>query len=356
MRDFEVVNNGKTTYLRRPLFESDHVDSTDMGMLLNNRIEGIAPISYVEEAGELVLRYDIGQKSSLSDCLSEDVPEGRFIMILRKMTASILHAEDYLLDLNKYLYDSEYVFVGQSMKEMGLIYMPIEEYSSPITYLEFCRKLMEEYSKNNPGMHVYLNEVRDFLAEAKGDLTQLLKLLEKEEMDIMTGKRKSIVLAGDEKKKPVTASSDSVASPERKGKGGPVILQGSKKAVPEYEESPDRSEKQYVMHKPTDQEIRKTAGLVRESTNEKVIVTGRNFIIGASPELCQYCVPNNNMISRRHARIMRMADGTYCIQDIRSKNGTYVDGRRLEAGQVSVLRHGTRIRLADESFIFQTLI
>ena len=102
MRDFEVVNNGKTTYLRRPLFESDHVDSTDMGMLLNNRIEGIAPISYVEEAGELVLRYDIGQKSSLSDCLSEDVPEGRFIMILRKMTASILHAEDYLLDLGLY--------------------------------------------------------------------------------------------------------------------------------------------------------------------------------------------------------------------------------------------------------------
>ena len=56
MNDFEIINNGKTTYLQYPLKKNQIIDSTSSGMLLNNDIFGLAPVSLGDEAGELVIR------------------------------------------------------------------------------------------------------------------------------------------------------------------------------------------------------------------------------------------------------------------------------------------------------------
>ena len=49
-------------------------------------------------------------------------------------------------------------------------------------------------------------------------------------------------------------------------------------------------------------------------------------------------------ISRRHARIVRRADGRYAIEDLGSTNGTFVNrGRRLIPGSPNVLNNGDEI-------------
>src|SRR5438128_1513341 len=57
----------------------------------------------------------------------------------------------------------------------------------------------------------------------------------------------------------------------------------------------------------------------------------------------------DDSVSRRHARIVRDRDG-YFLEDLRSKAGTFVDGRRVH-GPVR-LRDGSKIQICDARFVF----
>ncbi len=57
-------------------------------------------------------------------------------------------------------------------------------------------------------------------------------------------------------------------------------------------------------------------------------------------------------VSRIHARLTWNGE-TYCLQDINSKNGTYLNHLPLEAGQQSPLHPGDQIRFADLTYTFQ---
>lgn len=56
--------------------------------------------------------------------------------------------------------------------------------------------------------------------------------------------------------------------------------------------------------------------------------------------------------SRYHA-LITFVDGKYLIRDLKSKNGTRVNGELVEVEQV--LQHGDRISLADAHFVFECL-
>src|SRR5688572_30987928 len=55
---------------------------------------------------------------------------------------------------------------------------------------------------------------------------------------------------------------------------------------------------------------------------------------------------NEDGISRKHAKIVRAADGTAKIQDLGSTNGTYLNGRRIE---LDALREGDRVRIGQSA-------
>ena len=50
-------------------------------------------------------------------------------------------------------------------------------------------------------------------------------------------------------------------------------------------------------------------------------------------------------VSREHARVVRTEDGRYLIEDMRSTNGTLVDGRRIERIERVELQSGARIHI-----------
>jgi len=56
-------------------------------------------------------------------------------------------------------------------------------------------------------------------------------------------------------------------------------------------------------------------------------------------------------ISRRHARIL-LRDGEYLIQDLRSTNGTLVNGRMLEPESRFPLKHGAEVQFGDIALFF----
>lgn len=62
----------------------------------------------------------------------------------------------------------------------------------------------------------------------------------------------------------------------------------------------------------------------------------------------------NPAISRSHAMIIQRGE-KFFIVDTNSKNHTYVDGKMVASGTEVKLSKRTRIRLADEEFIFESV-
>ena len=79
-------------------------------------------------------------------------------------------------------------------------------------------------------------------------------------------------------------------------------------------------------------------------------IKGTDFQIGRLPNLDLFI--NDGRVSRPHARIQLRPDGSYELVDLRSQNGTFLNGKRLEANQPRLLRDGDRIKIVEQELIF----
>ncbi len=61
----------------------------------------------------------------------------------------------------------------------------------------------------------------------------------------------------------------------------------------------------------------------------------------------------NQTVSRVHATILQQGNG-YWVKDENSTNGTFLNGRRLEAGKPEELQEGDHLRMSNEEFVFHT--
>lgn len=91
--------------------------------------------------------------------------------------------------------------------------------------------------------------------------------------------------------------------------------------------------------------------LIRRKTGERADIRRPLFLIGKDPYRADFCIPDNDAVSRIHAGIISKGD-SYCLIDRNSTNGTWLNGRKLESGQEAMLEPGDRIRLADEELDF----
>ena len=93
------------------------------------------------------------------------------------------------------------------------------------------------------------------------------------------------------------------------------------------------------------------ATLTRIKTNEKVDITKQLFRVGKERSKVDYCVTNNNSVSRIHADIV-YKNGQYFIIDNNSTNYTFVNGQMIPAKQEVAIANGDKIKFAEEEFTF----
>ena len=76
-------------------------------------------------------------------------------------------------------------------------------------------------------------------------------------------------------------------------------------------------------------------------------VSGEKFLIGRS-ESCQLR-PKSESVSRKHCIIV-LKDNRVLIQDLKSRNGTYVNDKRLPTDKAMVLSGGDKLRVGKLNF------
>jgi hypothetical protein len=75
----------------------------------------------------------------------------------------------------------------------------------------------------------------------------------------------------------------------------------------------------------------------------------KEFLIGKTPGAADGVINYSRAVSRIHCKILRR-DNQYCVVDLGSSNGTYLNGARLPANTQFPLEDGSVLRLADSEF------
>ncbi|MBM7615818.1 DUF6382 domain-containing protein [Alkaliphilus hydrothermalis] len=89
---------------------------------------------------------------------------------------------------------------------------------------------------------------------------------------------------------------------------------------------------------------------VQGGIKEKKPINGDLFIVGKLKEQVDYVVPKKT-VSRVHAEI-RHVDGGYFLKDLNSRNGTYLNGERIQSNIDFLLKDEDRVTFADAEYIF----
>lgn len=95
-----------------------------------------------------------------------------------------------------------------------------------------------------------------------------------------------------------------------------------------------------------------SVAVLKNTANGKTITINKNrFVIGKAEDGTDYRI-HNDAVSRRHCQILRNGDNFF-VEDLKSKNGTYIDGMRLEAHDQEQIYPGQELLIADEKFTFE---
>lgn len=291
------------TYLAYTLTE--HADMHDIGYrVMAGQEESLLPCYRVSYNGMDRLVYLTEQLTPLSECLEEAGPErlGSWLCRLAE-TVEEIESSGFLqagcIDhrLNR-------IYVERTGSRVKLIYLPVR----------IPRRAQERA--------VFDNELRGRLIRAIGagrqaespGMKRLLELLQDPTVPLMElGNR-------------LAAGSGRTA-----GSGRAAV------APPPRENAPLSDSSGSAL------------GLQAVDGSISFTVAGTPFILGKSREKADGVIAGNPAVSRVHCRLIREA-GKWFLEDMGSANGTYLDGRRIMAGQRTELKEGGRLRLANMEF------
>ena len=90
--------------------------------------------------------------------------------------------------------------------------------------------------------------------------------------------------------------------------------------------------------------------LIRMDTQEEVLLSGSYMKIGKDQQQVDIWVQAET-VSRVHAAVFR-EKGEWCVQDLASTNGTFLNSHRLQREEKATLVQGDELLFADQAFLF----
>ena len=125
MNGFSYENQGSSTFLVYEVGANDELDTMSLGMLTNNKIDGIAPTMFTQLDNTKFIKYNVSAKVSVDQLFSGPVNKKRLLGVFTGIIDAMLSAEDYMLDTDSLLLELEHIFADVSTCETVLVCLPI---------------------------------------------------------------------------------------------------------------------------------------------------------------------------------------------------------------------------------------
>lgn len=350
MCQFIIENQGIQTFFVYCWKENELLDQACYDIVHDMQIPGILPTLLSEKDGKTCLKFNITSRKSLKQISSGGMKRNDFIPLLYGVIDTLMKCEEYTLDSNSILLNSQYIYINDETKEVELIYIPVLQQSNEESLENRLKQMILQLEYNSfenteyvSGIIKYLEqqdvfslkEFRTYISEISGDLE---------------AEWKKIMQAGKVRMPALNLTRTKQPEPAQQNWTGPGP--GREGTVPEHPK--EVSEEDSLSERCTENkgmQPLKKAYIKRCRTNEKVLIDKKVFKIGTERDFVDYCVNGNPTISRNHANIVLEKD-EYYIVDMNSKNHTAVNGRMLNGAEKVKLIHGSRIQLSDELFEF----
>lgn len=276
------------------------LDSVALGMLTNNKIEGVASIIEYRDS----LKYKVTNKVSIIEYLRENNEKDKLIKIVSNILNTMLALDEYMLDADKLVLKPQEIYVDSRTLGCELIYYPLQSDKASGNAEQALRALIGICNEIIEGID---KKQKEAVSESEPDNIQAEKI---EDAD---------------------------------NYGGTEIFPELQKAA---EESIQMKNQTVILD-----ESKNMPYLIRRKNGEKIVVNRNIFKIGKDESYVDYCIKQNPTVSRNHADIIRKSDGYYIV-DKGSLNHTFINGRRIEPNVYEKLEHEDLIQIADEIFGF----
>lgn len=382
---FELEKSGKKNSLVMLMSAEDNIIEYEIEMINNNASCGAINIETMQFNDDIKIIYDITNKECLVDYLkNKSVKKGEFLTILKNLSSVLIECKNYFLDENKYFMNLDYIYINKIDLDISLIYLPFEQTFTEVCslkYIEIVKRIISEYinfeDKGNDGVVQkilnYLNdnwvsiiEFNKFLEEFGQENVKVLyatgEVKEEKTPDIVPEVVKEpeqqivvvpVPIIESNKKKNICVSFFNKFKRKDKGK----IKKGSRNADTGLINSNSKnSAKREIMTEMSYETIlldTKEAYLLNKKagTVEKIHISKDIFKIGRRLGEVDY-VTDNKAIGKVHMEF-RIVDSKYYIVDLKSKNGTFINGKRLESSREYEVENKDIIMLANSKFTFQ---
>ena len=161
---FTFENKGTSSYLVYEIQPSDELDTMSVGMLTNNRIDGLAPVSFTQMDSIRKIHYNVTSKISVHQVFEVPVTRQRLLSIFSNIVSAFLSVEDYMIDLNSIVVDPNYIFVDVTTNEVMLICVPVISLTSREVDLQsFFKNLFFSVQYDSRENCAYIAQIINYL-------------------------------------------------------------------------------------------------------------------------------------------------------------------------------------------------
>ena len=147
---FNAENYGSNAFLVQKLESDDVLDSTCLGMLSSNEIDGVAKVIFSQVDGDRYLKYNVTSRIPMKQFFARRVNRTQLLNTFIGICNALIAADDYMLPQSSFLIESEYIYVDVIKGKVTLLCVPLEkEWPETDLKLFFRRELVEATTDPN---------------------------------------------------------------------------------------------------------------------------------------------------------------------------------------------------------------
>lgn len=177
--EFTYENQGINTYLCCELTDMK-IDTMGLGMITNNHIQGFVPSVFTQMNGRKFVKYNVSSKISMKQFFSGQVNRKRLVNVFAGIAELLIQAEEYMLDVNSIVLDTDYIFINVPDCVAEVIYVPAVLENSGQEVAMFFKNIMFSAQFDSSEDCDYVTKIINFLNQAGVfSVSEFKKLLEK---------------------------------------------------------------------------------------------------------------------------------------------------------------------------------
>ena len=160
---FTYENQGTNTYLVYRFQPEDKIDTLSIGMISNNNIKGVASLVYTQLNTDKFVKFNVSSMITLEQFLKGTVNKKRLMGVFKNICETMLEAEEYMLDAESFLWNTDSIYVDVSTNETAMICLPVLERQNVLDIKMFFKQIMFETKFDDSEDCSYIAKIVNFL-------------------------------------------------------------------------------------------------------------------------------------------------------------------------------------------------